>query len=275
MAGDEVERRDSQFVGQIPEVYERLMVPMIFEAAATHLAGVVAETSPGHILETAAGTGALTRALIRSCPGANITATDLNQPMLDSAAQRSPEAGVDWRQADALDLPFEDQSFDAIACQFGVMFFPDRVRGYSEALRVLRPGGSFFFNTWDRLENNDVTFVIESALVAAAPDNPLDFMGRKPHGYFSTDQIRADLEAAGLTDVTITPLDGTSLTTAAEAAVAFCQGTPLRMAIEAHDTIDVAAATRIAESALRDRYGDGVIDAPIRSFTVVARPGST
>lgn len=266
--------RDTQFVGQIPEVYERLMVPMIFQAAAEHLAGVVADGSPSRILETAAGTGALTRALLRSCPEATITATDLNQPMLDSAAARSPDANVVWRQADACDLPFEDGSFDAVACQFGVMFFPDRVAGYREALRVLRPGGSFVFNTWDKLENNEVTFVIESALVAAAPENPLDFMSRKPHGYFSSSQIRADLEAAGVAEMTITPLDGTSRTTAADAAVAFCQGTPLRVAIEAHDAIDVASATEIAEAALLKHFGSGPIDAPIRSFTVVARPAA-
>lgn len=266
--------RDTQFVGQIPEIYERLLVPMIFQAAADQLAGIVSEGSPSNILETAAGTGALTRALLERCPDAAITATDLNQPMLDSAAARSPDANVEWRQADALDLPFADRSFDAVACQFGVMFFPDRVLGYREALRVLKPDGSFVFNTWDRIENNEVTSVIQFALIAAAPEHPLDFMSRKPHGYFSTLQIEADLEAAGATDITITPLAGTSRTTAAEAAIAFCQGTPLRVAIEAHDTIDVPRATEIAEAALLKHYGSGPIDAPIRSFTVVAKPAA-
>lgn len=264
---------DAHFVGPIPEIYERLLVPVIFRAAAESLAGVVAEGSPGEILETAAGTGALTRALIRSCPDATITATDLNQPMLDAAMARNPTAtGVRWRQADALDLPFDDGAFDAVVCQFGVMFFPDRVRGYREAGRVLRPGGSFVFNTWDRIENNEVTFVIESALTVAAPKSPLDFMSRTPHGYFSPTQIRIDLEAAGMEDVTITTVDGTSRTTASEAAIAFCQGTPLRTAIENHETLTVASATELAEAALLRRFGPGPINAPIRSFEVVARP---
>src|SRR5205085_2137887 len=128
--------RDADFVGPIPDVYERLLVPMIFAEPAARLAAAVAERTPVDVLETAAGTGALTRALAGSCPGAVITATDLNQPMLDAAASRPPAGSqVRWQQADATDLPFEDGSFDAVVCQFGVMFFPDRVVGYREARR--------------------------------------------------------------------------------------------------------------------------------------------
>ncbi len=245
---------------------------MIFEAAADSLAHAVAGLSPHDVLETAAGTGALTRALLETCPDATITATDLNQPMLDAAASHDGSSQrVTWQQADAVDLPFGDQTFDIVACQFGVMFFPDRVLGYREAGRVLRPGGSFVFNTWDRIENNEVTSVIQTALVAAAPAEPLLFMSRTPHGYFSTDQILADLTTAGMPGPSITPVDGTSRTTASEAAMAFCQGTPLRVAIENHSTLDVATATATAEAALLRHFGSGPIDAPIRSFEVVAR----
>ncbi|MGA8255567.1 MAG: class I SAM-dependent methyltransferase [Nocardioides sp.] len=269
--GDELDR-DAEFLGPIPDLYERLLVPMIFQAAADRLAGLVADLSPMEILETAAGTGALTRALVQSCPEATITATDLNQPMLDAAARHGQGAtAVTWQQANALDLPFHDQTFDVVACQFGVMFFPDRVRGYREAGRVLRPGGSFVFNTWDRIENNEVTFVIQSALVAAAPKNPLVFMSRTPHGYFSSTQILADLQAAGMPDARITAVDGTSRTTASQASTAFCQGTPLRAAIENHETLSLPEATAIAEEALLRHFGPGPIDAPIRSFEVIAQ----
>lgn len=263
---------DARFVGAIPDLYERLLVPMIFQAAADRLAGVVADVRPTDILETAAGTGVLTRALVDRCPDASITATDLNQPMLDSAAARLPHgATVTWRQVDALDLPFEDQAFDAVVCQFGVMFFADRVRGCREAQRVLRAGGTFAFNVWDRIEDNEVPHVIESALVEAAPDSPLTFLSRTPYGYYSPSQIRADLEAAGLSDVTITAVDGRSRTTPTDAAMAFCQGTPLRALIENHATLELDEATSLAESALERHFGRGPIDAPIRSLDVVAR----
>lgn len=275
MADDAVgASRDASFLGAIPDVYQRLLVPMVFESPAESLAAVVAGLEPRTILETAAGTGALTRALTRSCPRAAITATDLNQPMLDAAARSTRSGTVSWRQADALDLPFSDDSYDVVVCQFGVMFFPDRVRGHREAARVLRPGGTYVFSTWDHIETSEIPFVIQAALVAAAPEHPLTFMSRRPHGYFSPYLIRADLEAAGLTDVAISPVTGMSRTTAVDAAVAFCQGTPFRAEIEQHETLDVAQATAIAQRALTRHFGRGPIEAPIRWLEIVARPGA-
>ena len=136
---------DKVFAGSVPEIYDRLLVPLIFEPYATDLAGRIAAGKPHDVLETAAGTGVLTCALAeRLSPDVRITATDLNQPMLDKAtARQSDPRRVTWRQADALALPFPDRSFDVVACQFGVMFFPDKVQGYREARRVLRPDGHF------------------------------------------------------------------------------------------------------------------------------------
>jgi len=137
---------DKVFAGSIPEMYERFLVPLIFEPYALDLARRLAKTRPGVVLETAAGTGVVTRALASALPAeTRLTVTDLNQPMLDHAKSRQPaDSRIAWRQADALALPFEDGSFDAVACQFGAMFFPDKVQGYKEARRVLKPGGHFF-----------------------------------------------------------------------------------------------------------------------------------
>src|SRR5258708_946153 len=130
---------DKLFTGSIPEIYDRFLVPLIFEPYALDLARRLTATDPREILETAAGSGVLTRAIESRLPGyARITVTDLNQPMLDRAMSRQPgNRRIDWKQADALALPFEDERFDAVACQFGVMFFPDKVQGYGEARRVL------------------------------------------------------------------------------------------------------------------------------------------
>jgi ubiquinone/menaquinone biosynthesis C-methylase UbiE len=138
---------DKLFAGSIPEIYDRFLVPLIFEAYARDLAERVARVEPREVLETAAGTGVLTRAIAARLPApARMVVTDLNQPMLDHAQRQSHDSRITWRQADALALPFEDQKFDVVACQFGAMFFPDKVQGYREARRVLKPGGHFFFN---------------------------------------------------------------------------------------------------------------------------------
>jgi ubiquinone/menaquinone biosynthesis C-methylase UbiE len=137
---------DKVFAGSIPENYDRYMVPLIFEPFAADLAQRAASLSPSAVLEIAAGTGVVTRALAPNLsPGASYIATDLNQPMLDYAASRqAPDSRIKWRQADALALPFENAAFDLVCCQFGAMFFPDRTSGYREARRVLKPGGHFF-----------------------------------------------------------------------------------------------------------------------------------
>ena len=262
---------DARFVGSVPELYARLLVPMIFAEAADRLADQIATLSPSDVLETAAGTGVLTRATAARCPTARITATDLNQPMLDVAASLTPGLEqITWQQGDAQDLAFDDESFDVVACQFGVMFFPDRLRAYAEAHRVLRGGGAFVFSTWDRIESNEIADVIQRALVSACPDQPLLFMSRAPHGYHDRDQIRGELTEAGFADIEIQIVDGLSRTTASDAAVAFCQGTPLRGFIEAHPILDLQTATQIANDALLDRFGAAAIAAPIRSFSFVA-----
>ncbi len=104
--------------------------------------------------------------------------------MLDRAAGiASGDGRIEWRQADALALPFADQSFDAVTCQFGAMFFPDKVQGYKEARRVLRPGGHFFFNVWGPIADNEFADTVTDALAVLFPHDPPRFMARTPHGY--------------------------------------------------------------------------------------------
>jgi len=264
---------DKLFAGSIPEIYDRHLVPLIFEPYADDLAQRIAATGPGSVLETAAGTGVLTRALARRLPEqARIIATDLNQPMLDYAARRSDGAGrVTWRQADALSLPFGDGSFDAVACQFGVMFFPDRVRGYREALRVLAPGGRFFFNAWDRIAQNEFAEVVTEALAQVFPHDPPLFMARTPHGYHEVARIEADLRAAGFASIAVeTRVDSSRAPTPRDAAVAYCQGTPLRSEIEARDASRLEEATARAAEALARRFGAGPIAGRMAAHVVTA-----
>jgi SAM-dependent methyltransferase len=151
-------------------------------------------------------------------------------------AQQSHDGRIEWRQADALALPVEDQSFDVVACQFGVMFFPDKVQGYAEARRVLRPGGHFFFNVWDRISENEFADVVTEALAALFPHDPPRFMARIPHGYYDVERIRKELTAAGFRDIAFDAVDDTSKASSPhDPAIAYCQGTPLKNEIEARD----------------------------------------
>src|SRR5438105_4692385 len=170
---------DTAFVGSVPELYTRYMGPMFFEPYAADLAGRLQEVVSGRLLETACGTGIVTRALAATLPATMaITATDLNQAMLDFAKLQPGGERVTWQQTDAQDLPFPDRSFDVVVCQFGVMFFPDKQQAYREALRVLKPGGRFMFSVWDRLDNNDLSLIVHRAVAEMFPDDPPMFFAR-------------------------------------------------------------------------------------------------
>src|SRR6195952_2075975 len=229
---------DKVFAGSIAENYDRYMVPLIFEQYAADIARRAASLSPSAVLEIAAGTGVVTRALApKLSPGASYIVTDLNQPMLDYAAsQQAPDSRIKWRQADALALPFENAAFDLVCCQFGAMFFPDRSSAYREAKRVLRPGGHLLFNVWDRIEENVFADDVTNALAQIFPNDPPRFLARTPHGYHDTALIRSDLEAAGFSRVVIeTRAEQSRASSPRILAVAYCQGTLLRNEIEARD----------------------------------------
>ncbi|MDX8466236.1 methyltransferase domain-containing protein [Mesorhizobium sp. VK23B] len=264
---------DKVFAGSIPENYDRHMVPLIFEPYAADLARRAASLSPGSVLEIAAGTGVVTRALAPKLPsGASYVVTDLSQPMLDYAASRQePDSRIMWRQADALALPFEDAAFDVVCCQFGAMFFPDRTLGYREAKRVLKPGGRFLFNVWDRIEENVFADDITNALARIFPDDPPRFLARTPYGYHDTALIRRELEDAGFSRVVIeTRAEQSRASSPRIPAVGYCQGSPLRNEIEARDAGKLEAATDYAASVIADRHGSGEVAAKIQAHVIMA-----
>ena len=262
---------DKLFAGSIPEIYDTLVVPLIFDVYARDLAMRTARFAPRQVLETAAGTGVVTSALAARLPAeCIIIASDLNQPMLDRAAIR-PELGarVTFRQADALALPFEDRRFDAVVCQFGAMFFPDKVKGYAEARRVLKPGGHFLFNVWDEIGANDFANIIQQSLATTFPNDPPTFMARVPHGYHDLQRIRGELKTAGFSDISVETVEHVSKADSPRvAATALCQGTPWRNEIEARGSLE--AATDAAAAHLAQRFGSGPIEGRIRAHVFTA-----
>ena len=265
---------ETQFVGPVPEIYDRLMVPMLFQPYAEDMATRIAALDPVSVLETAAGSGVVTRVLAPLLgPQTRYVVTDLNGAMLDKArARQGVDARIDWQVADALALPFGDAEFDVVCCQFGVMFFPDRVKGYAEALRVLKPGAPFIFSAWDSLAQNVVPGTVWDAVLARFPVNPPQFFSKVPHGYHDADVIRADLAAAGFRDVSVEWVTKESRAARArDAAEALMMGTPFRMELMARDPGGLASLVDTTEAALIARYGTGPIVAPIRALVGTAR----
>ena len=266
---------DRLFAGSIPELYETYLVPMIFVPYASDLAERLKSREPSRVLEIAAGTGVATRALSASLPASTvIVATDLNPAMLERAAAVGTTRPVEWRQADAMQLPFAEATFDAIVCQFGAMFFPDKSRAFSEVRRVLRPGGVFVFSVWDRIEENDFANTIMDALGSVFPDNPPRFMARTPHGYYDPEVIMRDLAGGGFTKRPRIEMVATrsQAKSPRDAAVAYCQGTPWRNEIEARDASRLDEATEAASEALAKRFGRGPIDGKIQAHVITVEP---
>ncbi len=263
---------DARFSGSIPQLYETYLVPMIFEPYALDLANRVAALKPSRVLEVACGTGVVTRHLAAVLPDADIVATDLNQPMLDLAAKSMVDArAIQWRQADAMNLGFEDESFDVVVCQFGVMFFPDKTLAFSEARRVLKPGGALVFNVWDQIEQNEFADVVTQGLAQVFPADPPRFAARVPHGYFDRDRITADLAGAGFSapDTFDTWATRSRADSPMIPAIAYCQGTPLRNEIEARGGVSLEEATQAAAAAMRARFGAGAVDGKIQAHIIV------
>ena len=249
---------DTGFGGSIPTLYHDHLGPLLFEPYAEDLAERAARLAPGRILETAGGTGIVTEALVEALPDTELVATDLNQAMLDVAAARIRSPTVTFRQADAQVLPFPDAEFDLVVCQFGAMFFPDRVGAYREARRVLRPGGTFLFNVWDRLDANPASQAVAEAVAALFPEDPPSFLARVPFGYHDKGRVEADLRSAGFADIDAETVAKRSCGAAADVAPGLCQGSPLRAEIEARAAGRLDEATHAAAAALVPHCGDPV-----------------
>ena len=263
---------DIDFAGSIPELYEEHLVPLIFEPYAEDLANRLASRTPARVLEIAAGTGVLTRRLASLLPEeVPIVAMDLNQAMLDMALEIGTKRPVTWRQADAMQLPFQDEEFDAVVCQFGVMFFPDKSKAFSESRRVLKKGGVLLFNVWDRIEENEFADAVTTALESFFPEDPPRFLARTPHGYSDRATIERDLQDGGF----VSPPRVHTLAARSRSgsprfpALAYCQGTPLRNEIEARDKSRLGEATDYAGDAIARLFGAGPVDGKIQAHIVV------
>lgn len=260
------------FVGDIPGYYDRGMGPVLFVDYADDLARRVSARSPRRVLETAAGTGILTRRLRDLLPaGARLVVTDLNPPMLDMAkAKFAADEAIEFQQADALSLPFRDGMFDVVVCQFGVMFFPDKPTSYKEVHRVLAPGGSYIFNVWDAHRHNPAYRIAHELVAAHFPTDPPGFFA-VPFAYHALDPIKDALAAAGFPDPRVTVLrrvqEQVDLTAFTRAVV---YGSPMIDQISNRGG-DPEAIVAALDTAFRKEFGDAPSRIPLQAIVFEAK----
>lgn len=264
---------DTQWSARMPEMYDHYLGPVLFSPFADQLADRVAAVNAQDVLEVAAGTGILTRALLDRLTGtARVTATDVNLAMVRYG--QGQVGAACWHQADATDLPFVDHSFDVVACGFGVMFFPDKPSAYSELARVLRPDGKLMFTVWGPLAECPFPVALQNALSDLLPEGTPDFIARIPHGYARTAEIRADLAAAGLTCERLETVRVTAHAPSARTlATGFCCGTPLKPLLENRG--DLTTLTDAIAEHMTTELGAGPVDEPLTAFLVTARRESS
>jgi|SRR5215204_5397561 len=218
-----------QFEGSVPQNYDRYLGPLFFEPYALDLFERLKGASYKYILELASGTGRLTRYLAELVSeSGNLYATDLNPDMLKEAREKMENESISWQVVDAHQIPFDQDFFDCVVCQFGVMFFKDKPKAFKEVYRVLKPGGLFLFNTWDHYQHNAASCLTQQVMYEVFTDNPPDFMEKGPYSFFDTTEIRRLLEEAGFTQIQIQTVAKTSSLKAAEdVANGFVDGSPL------------------------------------------------
>ena len=260
---------ETRFSGGVPENYDRGLGPFIFEHYARQMAERCGALNPRHVLETAAGTGIVSR-FVRECiaPDSSLVATDLNQPMLDyAAAKLGADAAINFAAADACQLPFDDGQFDAVVCQFGVMFYPDRQSSYEEAFRVLKAGGSYLFSVWDTWAENPFAEIAYDVGAEFCADDPPAFY-KVPFCYNDIDTITQALDLAGFVDCETERLAHTqALFDVNLFAKGIVDGNPLREELLERDIEPTSVCDRMSK-VLQDRLGESM---PLQAIFVTAR----
>lgn len=257
------------FSGTIPKFYDSYLGPIFFVPYANDMAGRIKKLAPKNLLELACGTGRLTKLLPDVLPkDSKITATDINPSMLSFVKEHVKDDRIKWEIVDAVSLPFEDNSFDCIVVQFGVMFYSDRQKAFKEALRVLKPGGTFIFNAWDQIRNNTIALQAHETLVHFFPvDTPAFYS--VPFSYYDETKIKNDMETAGFKNVNVelVKLKGRS-NSASEAAKGLIQGTPTVTAIEDRDAAKLPLILEYLENRITNLFGKSNFDIPLQAFIV-------
>lgn len=262
------------FTGNIPYNYDTYLGPLFFEPYAVDLVERLESNDYETVLEIACGTGRVTKHLVNKLvPEGRLYASDLNEDMLRLAWERVHDSRITWQASDAHSLPFPNQQFELVVCQYGIMFFQDKPKALSEVLRVLQPGGRFYFSTWDRIDCNAVADAARQTMQEIFPDDPPAFLEKGPFSFFDIETIEQLLEDAGFTHIAVDKVAKTSVAATPEQVITgFLDGTTLAPYMQEHSEKDAAVRRRFREL-LVERYGEKDLALPMQAFVCEAVKG--
>jgi len=265
-----MEKQHAAFAGTIPAFYEKYLGPFLFEPYALDIVSRMENKKYSNILELACGTGRVTAHLSRSLAHDQLIATDLNKDMIEVAKQNVTDKNIQWQVADALELPFKNNSFDAVVCQFGIMFFPDKLKGLQEAYRVLRPGGKLLFNTWDKVENVPAIHEGRKIVESFFENDPPGFY-KTPFSMFDKDELENLMKSAGFKNVSATLVKKEGVSSgAADLTKGIVEGNPIYLAIIEKDPSLIKPIEEKVEKVLAEKFGDKPLKSSLAAWVCEA-----
>ena len=258
------------FNGTIPHYYEDYLTKFLFEGFAEDIVKRVSFSSTTKVLELASGTGCVTRLLVNNSPATTqITATDLAPDMLEVARKNIAASNISWAMVDMTDITYEDNSFDVIVCQFGVMLVPDKLTALHEMYRVLKPGGQLVFNVWGSIHDNAVWNIGGQVVDSFLKNNPII----QDPGPFSLNEKNTIplLKEAGFSSITTTVVNQTgNIKTAAMAAEGFIQGLPVVLAISKNNPALIPQIQQVLEQKLIQELGNYPLQSSLQALVFEA-----
>ena len=260
-----MEKQHALFAGTIPINYEKYLGPFLFEPYALDIISRLKDKKYSNILELACGTGRVTAHLAKLVSPGTLTATDLNKDMIEVAKQFVTDENIKWQVADAMELPFEKNSFDAVVCQFGIMFFPDKLKGLQEAYRVLKPGGKLIFNTWDKVENVPAIHEGRKTIESFFENDTPGFYAI-PFSMHDKNELESLMKAAGFKNAKASLGKKEGISSAPDLAKGMVDGNPIYLAIIEKDPSLVEPIRIKVEEVLAKKFGAKPLKSPLAAW---------
>jgi ubiquinone/menaquinone biosynthesis C-methylase UbiE len=253
-------------------MYERYLGPYIFEPYAEDIVSRIPSTDIHTALEVACGTGRVTGKLRKALPGGcRLVASDLNPDMIAEAQKHIPDNEIEWLAADAQSLPFVDNYFDLLVCQFGLMFVPNKPLAVSEAFRVLKPGGTLLLSTWDKLENNPAMFLAHQTVASFFPADPPMFF-HVPFSLFDMGMLESLCKDAGFSNIATNLVKKTGMSpSAGETVTGMIDGSAVANAINERDATIMPVIKQTLETALAKAFGNAPMASPLQAWVLTAQ----